>query len=187
MVPGNLAHATSVRLDDLGDRICIVGPSNSGKSTLAAAIAAARGLSPVHLDRLRHLPGTDWIERSDGDFATLHHAAIHGERWVIDGNYSTHLPARLARATGVIQLDLPIVVALARYVRRCLFARDRIGGLEGGPDRVKGEMLHHIVISTPRLRQRYAAMTATLALPVIRLASSAALTRFYRDERLCRP
>ncbi|MET3722789.1 hypothetical protein [Sphingomonas trueperi] len=48
-------------LDDLGPRLCILGPSNSGKSTLAFAIAAARGLPPIHLDQLHHLPHTDWL------------------------------------------------------------------------------------------------------------------------------
>ena len=37
-----------MNLSDLGDRICILGPSNSGKSTLADAIARKRGLEPVH-------------------------------------------------------------------------------------------------------------------------------------------
>ena len=46
-------------LDDLGPRICIMGPSNSGKSTLADAIARACDLPVVHLDQLHHLPGTD--------------------------------------------------------------------------------------------------------------------------------
>ena len=44
------------RLQDLGQRICILGPSSSGKSTLAAAIGDACGLEVVHLDLLHHLP-----------------------------------------------------------------------------------------------------------------------------------
>ena len=35
-----------MNLDTLGPRICILGPSNSGKSTLADAIAANRAWSP---------------------------------------------------------------------------------------------------------------------------------------------
>ena len=52
-----------MNLDTLGPRICILGPSNSGKSTLADAIAAKQGLEPIHLDRLYHLPHTDWQPR----------------------------------------------------------------------------------------------------------------------------
>ncbi|CEJ49256.1 conserved hypothetical protein [Xanthomonas citri pv. bilvae] len=61
-----------MKLDDLGPRICILGPSNSGKSTLAQA----RGCVPVHLDRLHHLPNTAWIPRPRQDFMALHCAAI---------------------------------------------------------------------------------------------------------------
>jgi adenylate kinase family enzyme len=52
-----------MNLSDLGDRIVILGPSNSGKSTLADAIARKRGLQAVHLDLLFHLPNTDWEQR----------------------------------------------------------------------------------------------------------------------------
>ena len=50
-------------LDELGPRVCIMGPPCSGKSTLADAIARSRGQEAVHLDRLHHLPGTDWVPR----------------------------------------------------------------------------------------------------------------------------
>ncbi|KAK0340144.1 hypothetical protein LTR94_031719, partial [Friedmanniomyces endolithicus] len=38
---------TAMTLDDLGPRIIIMGPSNSGKSTLAQSIARARGHQEV--------------------------------------------------------------------------------------------------------------------------------------------
>jgi adenylate kinase family enzyme len=112
-------------LTELGPRICIMGPSNSGKSTLAEAIAKARGLQVVHLDQLHHLPHTDWVPRPPAEFTALHDAAIAGDRWVMDGNYSRLLPQRLRRATGLILLDVPTTTSLYRYIRRCWFERDR--------------------------------------------------------------
>lgn len=55
--------AETMRLEDLGQRICILGPSNSGKSTLASAIGRKCGLTVIHLDQLYHRPGTDWEPR----------------------------------------------------------------------------------------------------------------------------
>ena len=134
--------------DELGPRICIMGPSNSGKSTLADLIAGAQGLDVVHLDRLQHLPRTDWVPRPEEEFAALHDAAIMAPRWVMDGNYSRLLPQRLARATGLILLDVSTPVGLYHYLRRCWFERDRRGALEGAPDRVTWAMLHHIAVAT---------------------------------------
>lgn len=75
-------------LDELGPRICIMGPSNSGKSTLAEAIASKRLLPLIHLDCLHHLPNTKWVPREPTDFYQLHEQAVCGEKWVIDGNYT---------------------------------------------------------------------------------------------------
>lgn len=173
-------------LDDLGPRICIMGPSNSGKSTLAAAIEASRGLPAIHLDQLHHQPGTDWVPRAYDDFVALHDAAIAGGCWVIEGNYSRCLPQRLKRATGMILLETSTLVSLWRYVRRCWFERDRIGGLEGGRDSVKWQMLHHIAVVTPRNRKRYRELLADIAPPTMVLAKPGDLERFYRTERLTR-
>lgn len=173
-------------LDGLGARICIMGPSNSGKSTLAEAISLARRLVPIHLDQLHHLPHTDWIPRSADEFDALHDAAIMGPRWVIDGNYSRLLPQRLQRATGLVLLDVPTVVSLYRYIRRCWFQRDRRGALEGGRDSVKWDVIHHIAVVTRTNRKRYEQMFGNIRFPKVRLASTRALAEFYCENGLIR-
>jgi len=173
-------------LDELGPRICIMGPSNSGKSTLATAIAHVRGLTAIHLDQLHHLPNTDWQPRPEDEFIALHDAAIAGECWVIDGNYSRCLPQRLARATGLILLDASTATSLLRYLRRSWFERDRRGALEGGQDSVKWDMIRHILVVTRRNRRRYAEMFGRLDLPSIKLRSAREIAHFYRVERLDR-
>ncbi len=173
-------------IDDLGPRICIMGPSNSGKSTLAEAIGHARDLPSVHLDQLYHLPDSDWLPRPEAEFITLHDEAILAPRWVMDGNYSRCLPQRLQRATGFILLDIPTVTALLRYLRRSWFERDRPGTLEGGRDSVKWEMIHHIAIATRANRKRYVEIFDRVALPKVKLATTRELTRFYNSAGLRR-
>jgi len=173
-------------LDDLGPRICILGPSNSGKSTLAKAIGHARGHEPIHLDQLCHLPNTDWQVRPQAEFTGLHDAAILGACWVIDGNYSNCLPQRLARATGVIKLDAPTAVSLWRYFRRCWFERTRVGGLEGGTKHVKWLMIRYIAVVQRGNRKRNQERFDQIALPKIALSSPRELARFYRLEGLGR-
>jgi adenylate kinase family enzyme len=173
-------------LDGLGTRICIMGPSNGGKSTLAEAISRARRLAPIHLDQLHHMPHTDWVPRLADEFGALHEAAIMGPRWVIDGNYSLLLHQRLQRATGFVLLDVPTVVSLYRYVRRCWFERDRRGALEGGRDSVKWDVIRHITVATRANRSRYEQMFGDIRLPKVRLDSTRALAEFYHVNGLSR-
>ena len=173
-------------LDDLGPRICIIGPSNSGKSTLATAIGRARGLPVIHLDQLYHRPNTDWEPRPAAEFVALHDAAVTGERWVMDGNYSRCFPQRLARATGVILLDTSTAVSLFRYVRRCWFETERFGALDGGKDSIKWSMIRHIAIASQANRKRYQALFESCTLAKLRLATPGALASFYQAERLSR-
>jgi len=185
VAPNHQPHA-GITLDELGTRICIMGPSNSGKSTLAVAIGRAKGLDALHLDQLHHLPYTDWVPRPPDEFAALHDAAITGERWVIEGNYSRLLPQRLAKATGFILLDVSTATSLYRYVRRCWFERDRRGALAGGRDRVKWAMIRHIIVATRANRSRYRSMIDSIALPKVQINSAKALAAFYRENDLRR-
>ncbi|WP_415421300.1 hypothetical protein [Acetobacter malorum] len=173
-------------LDDLGPRICIMGPSNSGKSTLADAISRARGLRTVHLDQLSHLPHTDWLSRSSEEFKALHDAELVGSSWVIEGNYSALLPQRLERATGFILLDVPTPVSLYRYLRRCWVKGVRLGALEGSRDSVKWSMIRHIIGATRSNRARYKRMFGDISLPKVGLTSTKALADFYRVNGLKR-
>ena len=176
-----------MRLDDLGTRICILGPSNSGKSTLAATIARARNLNTVHLDQLYHRPNTDWEMRPKEEFIALHDEAITGEFWVMDGNYSICMPQRFARATGLILLDVSTSTSLLRYFHRTVFGRrNRVGALPGGRDGLKWGMLYHIAVTTRANRKRYAALLQQIGLPRIRLSSAREIEHFYRAEGLNR-
>ncbi|MEH3106737.1 MAG: hypothetical protein PGN09_05440 [Sphingomonas fennica] len=106
------------------------------------------------------------MPRPDADFAHLHDIAIAGDEWVIEGNYSALLPQRLARATGLILLDVPAAISLFRYVRRC------------GRDSVKWAMIRHILVTTPGNRAAYARLFERRAVPAIRLGSPRAIAAF---------
>lgn len=173
-----------MKLEELGARICILGPSNSGKSTLAHAIGQARALAPVHLDQLHHLPGSAWVPRPAQEFVRLHDAAIAGERWVMEGNYSQCLPRRLERATGVILLDVSTTTSLVRYLRRTWFEEQRHGGLDGASERVRWNMLRYIAFATHRKRRSAGVLFDRIALPKVALRSVRAIARFYRAEGL---
>lgn len=170
----------------MGRRIVILGPTNSGKSTLAEAISRKLDIPAVHLDRFRHLPNTDWAVRPDPEFHALHDAAIAEMAWVMDGNYSVLLPQRFARATGVIVVNDHYLPRFGRYLRRTLFEPQRAGGLEGNRDTIKWQMLSWIW-QTRNSIGRYRDFATATGLPMADCQSMADINALYRHWGLNRP
>ena len=174
-------------LETFGRRIMICGPSNSGKSTLCLALSNKIGAEPFHVDLFRHLPETNWVPRPDADFHALHDEAIERPRWVMDGNYSTLMPQRFARATGVIMLGGNRWANFRRYLWRTLVQRDgRIGSLAGNKDSIKWEMIHWILFVQPPKRDRDLARVREAGLPLLELSSMAELNGLYAAWGLTR-
>lgn len=166
-------------LETFGRRIMICGPSNSGKSTLAAALARKLEIEVVHLDLLRHLPNTNWVQRPDEDFARLHDQAIEGDGWAMDGNYSRLVPARRERATGIILLSDNRWANLYRYFRRTLFETDRVGALAGNKDSIKLDMIRWVWIGETRNVRRYRTDLPKPGVPFLHVRGMGELNRLY--------
>jgi adenylate kinase family enzyme len=92
-------------------RIAILGNSGGGKSSLARAVAAARGLPHVELDALLWRQGWRLVEAAD--YEAAHQRAIAAPAWVMDGlGRRESIPDRLARASGIVLVDMPLAVHL---------------------------------------------------------------------------
>jgi adenylate kinase family enzyme len=98
-------------------RVSVVGTSGAGKSTLAAALARALDAEFLELDSVFHQPG--WVPLPRGEFRRRVAAAVAGERWVIDGNYTSQVRDLVwARADTVVWLDLPRHTIMRRIIWR---------------------------------------------------------------------
>jgi len=174
-------------LADLGPRIVILGPSNSGKSTLALAIAQKCEARVVHLDQLRFEPQSDWVLRDRAEFETLHRVAIDQECWVFEGNYSAQLSERLERATGVIVLHMPKWLCLVRYLRRTKWrSSERVGGIGNIKDRVTWDMLKWVV-REGRTNYANSEIVRKSALPVVLCSNLRDIRALYSDWDLTGP
>lgn len=175
-------------LSALGERIMVLGPSNAGKSTLALALSEKLNLPTVHLDRLQHLPNTDWDARPESEFKALHEEAIAADKWVMDGNYSRLMPRRFERATGAILITSNHWFRLARYLKRTLRGpSSRAGQLEGGQEYVKWEMIDWILFKTPRNSLKYSKMIAGVSFPTITCKTANELNLLYQTWDLRSP
>src|SRR5690606_16379515 len=101
----------------LGQRVIIVGPSCSGKSTLGAQLGERLGVPFIELDALLWKP--DWHESEPDEFRAKLISAHAGDGWVSAGNYLRHTrDVTWPRAETVIWLDFPLWLTTWRVVTR---------------------------------------------------------------------
>jgi adenylate kinase family enzyme len=135
----------------------------------------------------------DWAPLPVDEFRARVAAAASGERWVIDGSYSTVRDIVWARADTVVWLDLPKRTVMRRLIGRTL---RRVGGRvelwNGNRERWRNVFTwdqDESVISWAwhtydSRRERYAAALADPAnshLRFVRLTSPGAVRRFLRN------
>jgi adenylate kinase family enzyme len=95
----------------------VLGASGNGKTTVARTLAAQLGVPHVELDALHH--GPNWTEPPVEEFRRRVAAALEGDDWVADGDYSSKLgDFVLERAETVVWLDQPLALILWRLWRR---------------------------------------------------------------------
>lgn len=81
----------------------IIGCSGSGKSTLARELKEKLGLPLIHLDQLWWQEGWDHVSRETFDERL--ELALNMDRWIMDGNFSRTIGARLPKCDTIIYLD----------------------------------------------------------------------------------
>lgn len=128
----------------LGQRICILGRSSSGKSTLAHKIGEIKSIPVHHLDTYHHQDGS-WTARPKEEFIKLHDAAILDEQWVMEGNYSRSMPQRFERADTIIKIEMGKCGCLWRYLKRSLLFELKVGTRYGVSKNISSDFSWHMV------------------------------------------
>jgi adenylate kinase family enzyme len=97
-------------------RICIIGTTGSGKTTVAAEVARILGSVPIELDALNWQPG--WVLVPSDRFRQDVARALETPRWVTDGNYRSVRDLVWERADCLVWLDYPLSLIVTRLIRR---------------------------------------------------------------------
>ena len=97
-------------------RIVVVGPTGSGKTTMARELGRRLGLPHTELDALHW--DANWTEAPNEVFRQRIARSIAGDRWILDGNYSSARDLVWPRAEMVVWLDYSLLLVLWRLSRR---------------------------------------------------------------------
>jgi adenylate kinase family enzyme len=97
------------------NRVCVIGVSASGKTTLATALAKKMQCDHIELDALYHDP--NWVDVPRAIFRERAEARLKADRWVCDGYYA-NWARQFDRADLIIWLDYPFHIVLRRVLWR---------------------------------------------------------------------
>ena len=161
-------------------RVNVVGTSSSGKTTFARALAARLDVPHVELDALNWEP--NWTAAAPNVMRQRTAAAIEGDAWVVDGNYSVVRDLVWTRAEAIVWLDFPLATILWRYAqrtRRRVRSREELWPGTGNRERLRNvvgrDSLLWWILSTYRRRRREypERLAATPQLAAVRLRTPA--------------
>lgn len=177
-----MAQQMAEALENIGTRICIIGSSNSGKSTLADRLGKKLGIKICHLDQIAHKKNTNWERKHDEELIFDHNAVIELDSWVIEGNYSVCMPQRFTRSTSVIWLDPSFIGFLWRYIKRSLKnERSREGNLEGAKGQFSWKLIKYTFFNYPKNKIKYNELLNGYTKPIIKIHSIKELNNKYKE------
>ncbi len=142
-------------------RVIVVGPAGSGKTTFAVALARRLEVPHVEMDALWW--EANWTEVGEDRLREKLEPIAGTDRWVMDGNYFT-VGARdivWPRADTIVWLDPPKWLAVARVIRRTVWRsltrtelwagnREHLGTVLG-----RDQLLRFLWREFPKYRNRY--------------------------------
>src|SRR6266540_5729326 len=172
-------------LQVLHRRISVVGTIGSGKTTFASKSARLLDVPHVELDALHWEP--NWVEAPNDLFRERVKQALHGDSWVVDGNYHQVRDIVWSRADTVVWLDYPFRTIIARLARRTLrriLTHEKLWN--GNQEHIRGLFTRDSVflwaVRTYRRRRRqypaFLSRPENSHLAVVRLRSPVEATRF---------
>lgn len=112
------------------NRICIIGGSGTGKTTLANNLGNELNLPVYHIDGINYSENWKAINKDERDLIILEKA--NEDKWIIDGTYHSTLKQRLEKSDYIIYLDYSTIAqirgAFGRFLKNHGKEKEEIPG-----------------------------------------------------------
>ncbi len=140
-------------------KIIVLGPSGTGKTTLARKLGEKLGIPYLHLDTVYWKKNWIHVDKKEFHNFMVSYLKQHG-KWVIDGNYTNneHFIWRLKLADTIILLDFPSTVSLRGILERA----------EKYKNRVRSDMAEGCVEGIDQVFLRYTAFYSKNRTPLLK-------------------
>lgn len=105
------------------ERVCIIGGSGTGKTTLSNNLGRELNLPIYHIDGINHL--ADWKKRDESERDKIILEKVEEPKWIIDGTYRSTLQQRLEKADYIIYLDYSSFAQVRGVMKRFIKGRGK--------------------------------------------------------------
>ncbi len=164
-------------------KVLVIGPGGSGKSTLSRRLAEVSGLPLIHLDS--HYWRAGWRPTPKQEWREVVRSLLSRPRWIMDGNYGGTMDERIAAADTIIYLDWPRLSCMWGLIKRRVqyWGRANPSMPAGCPERLTPDFLFWVWTYPERRRPGILKTLAGVSheKTVITLTNGAERDRFLED------
>ncbi|PHM72412.1 AAA family ATPase [Xenorhabdus sp. KJ12.1] len=105
-------------------KICIIGPSGAGKTTIAAQLAKELSLSIYEFDTIYwDITGNEYRKNSKECIKSKIDMIVNTDEWIVEGAYDKHLYTFLLECSIIFRVNVPYYLRFARLIKRFLIAK----------------------------------------------------------------
>lgn len=102
-------------------KICIVGPSGAGKTTITKKLADELKISTYIFDEIYwNISGTEFVKNSEETISRGTQEIVLQDRWIVEGAYDKRLLPLLLECSLILKMEVPFYLRTIRLLQRYL-------------------------------------------------------------------
>ncbi|ODL96765.1 AAA family ATPase [Acinetobacter pittii] len=102
-------------------KICIVGPSGAGKTTITKKLADELKISTYGFDEIYwNISGTEFVKNSEETISSGTQEIILQDSWIVEGAYDKRLLPLLLECSLILKMEVPFYLRTIRLLQRYL-------------------------------------------------------------------